>query len=217
MAEDGAGALTSAAIPRGVPPPIASVAVPSEIEHRFRPTLYSHEQRFTLDGDTLRWQDSDEEHSTRLADIVRVRAFAVPSGMGPPVRSTVLKLRSGQKVKLQGSSYVRFGVIEDAGATYRAMVEALVQRVAASNPNVPIIVGPPTVIWIFWLATLIGAILMLLVGALVFVSGELPWQAAMAFWVVIFFLPRLWRGVVGNRAHRADPMHLPVALFSNEQ
>jgi hypothetical protein len=194
---------------------VAAAAGVGAIEHRFRPTIYSQEQRFVLDGDTLHWHDGRQEQSTLLSQIVGIRVFAVPSGMGPPVRTAVLKLRSGQKLTLRGSSYVRFGVMEDVGATYRAIVEELVLRVAASNPGVPVIVGPPTSIWIFWLTTLIGALLLLLIGAWVLVSGEFPWQAAMALWVVIFFLPRLWRGVVGNRAHRVDPTHLPPTLFSS--
>jgi hypothetical protein len=54
MAEDGAGALTSAAaLPDS--PRVAPAAGVGAIEHRFRPTIYSQEQRFVLDGDTLHW------------------------------------------------------------------------------------------------------------------------------------------------------------------
>jgi hypothetical protein len=187
-----------------------------EIAHAFKPTIFSGEVRYVLERDTLiRYNGRTEEH-TPLTDIVRIRLYAVPSGTGPSLRRTVLSLRSGRKLILQSNSFVRFGVTEDRGESYRRIVQTLMQRIPAANPQVEVIVGPSTALWAFWLIALIGSGIVLAAGALLVAMGDFPLSAALYFGLVVAYVPLGWRVVASGRSRRADPMHLPRTLFMAE-
>jgi hypothetical protein len=136
--------------------------------------------------------------------------------MGPSLRRAVLSLRSGRKLVLQGNSFARFGVIEDRGESYRRLVEALVQRIAAANPPVEVLVGPSTALWAFWLVVLIGSGIVLAAGLLLVAMGDFPLSAALYLGLVVAFVPLGWRVVAAGRSRRADPMQLPRTLFIAE-
>ncbi len=217
MAEDGAGALSGGAdagdaLRAGVP----SDAAPGPIAHAFRPTIFSAEHRYVLDGDALLCHDGKREERLALADVVRVRVYAVPSGTGGMLKRTVLRLRSGAKRVLQANSFERFGASEDRADTYRRLVVALLQRVACANPQVEVLVGPAAPLWALWLAAFVGATVVLAASGALAVKGELPLSAAAYLCPLVLLLPLCWRGVAAGRARRADPARLSGELFASE-
>ena len=218
MAADAARALTSATATAATPPmpPSTPGLAAVQVAHAFKPGIASREQRYVLERDAIAWSDGTTERRTLLSDIGRIRLYAAPSGMGPSLRRTVLSLKSGRKLVLQSNSYVRFGVVEDRGETYRRLVEALVRQVSATDSAVEILVGPPTALWAFWLVVLIGSALLLAAGALLAVRGDFPLSAALYLGLVVILMPLGWRFVAAGRARRADPMRLPDSLFVAE-
>ncbi|MEP7182691.1 MAG: hypothetical protein ABI886_10915 [Betaproteobacteria bacterium] len=214
MSARGSSGAAAAATPP-VPPSTPGRAA-AEVAHAFKPNVASREQRYVLLRDAIVGSDGATERRTPLSAIRRIRIYAVPSGMGPSLRRTLLSLRSGRKLVLESNSYVRFGVIEDRGETYRRLVEAPVRQVATTDPAVEIVVGPPTALWAFWLVVLIASAMVLVAGALVAVTGDFPLSAALYLGLVVVLMPLGWRFVAAGRARRADPMQLPDKLFVAE-
>lgn len=208
----------SATILPVMPAPVASPAPPitGEVVHAFRPTIFGREHRYVLADDVLVKRVGAAERRIPLADIVGVRIYATPSNMGPALRRTVLRARSGGKVFLQSNSFARFGVIDDRGESYRRIVEALLQRLQAIDPALPLVVGPSLGLWLFWVSVLALGALVLVAASLVAMTGELPLKAVPYLALVSAFMPLGWRVYKAGRAHRADFAQLPPDLFSAE-
>ncbi len=208
MATDGAGTLSADAG--------ADDASTAPIVHAFKPNVFGSEHRYVLDRDTLTHFDGAQEERLALADIVRVRVYALPSGTGGILKRTVLRLRSGAKHVLQANSFERFGVTEDRAESYRRIVGELLRRTAQANPKVQVLTGPSTPLWALWLLALIGSVVILAAAGALAIKGELPLSGIVYLCPIVLLLPLCWRGVSVGRAQRTDPAQLSDDLFATE-
>ena len=183
-------------------------------EHAFSASIFARERRYRLTGEPLEWSDGREAGRVALRDVVGVRVFQQPGGgIGPRMRRTVVRTRDGGRVVLGSNHYVRIGHIEDRAATYRPFVAALVERVAARNPQALFQVGHHWLLWLTWLVVMVAGILVALLAAVVAFKGESPWQAAIYVPLVLAYIPMAMVVVGGSRPRRVDPLAMPAGTF----
>lgn len=186
----------------------------SDLEHAFKATVFARERRYRLTGDALEWDDGEKHGAIALRDVVRVRVFRQPGGgMGPTMRRTIVHARDGGKVLLASNHYVSLGHIEDRADTYRPFVAALVERVAARNPQAVIQVGHHWLLWLTWLVLMVAAIFVTVLAAVIAFKGEAPWQAVIYVPLVLAYIPMALRIVGGSRPRRVDPHAMPAGTF----
>ena len=181
--------------------------------HCFRPSIFTHERCYVLEADALVSRDALQPERVPLSEIDRIRVYRVPGGMGPWIRRAVLHLRSGKRLVLQSTHYVRLAVIEDRTETYRALLGSLLRRVPSFNPQVSITVGPSSALWVTWLVLLILSFVVTAAGVALWLAGDFPIAAVLSFGLVIGFLPISWRMVRGGRAHSISPDALGGDVF----
>lgn len=189
-------------------------AAAGEVVHAFRPTIFSRERTFRLRDDALVVDDGAAPRTIPLANVAAVRIYRQPGGgMGPAIRRAVVTLVGGDTLVVQSSHYLGFARIEDRAASYRALVGALVERVARANPAARVTVGHSWLAWSLWLALLVGAIAVLALGAIVLVQREFPLAVLLYVGIVAAFVPTMWRVVRDSRPRAGDPHALPVGIF----
>lgn len=182
--------------------------------HSFRPTVFSRERHYQLHDEALLWTDDEVQRSAALRDVASVRIYRQSgAGLGPTIRRAVLLLRSGDKVVLQSTHYVRFGVIEDRAGSYRAFVGALLERIVAANPQAKVIFGHSWLMWTIWLAVLIGAVLVLAGSLLLFITHDFPLEVLLYLGIIVAFLPVTWRVVSTSRPRVGNPQALPAGIL----
>jgi len=183
-----------------------------EVTHVFRASLFGREQRFTLAGSALRWLDGPRQLEVPLSAIARVQIYHAPASGGRTIRRTVIRLQDGRKLIVQSNHYVRLATFEDRVESYGAFVHALLDGLTAVNPHAEVLLGPPTGLWVTYLALLIASGGVLTAGLILWMVGSFPVSTAVTFALLAGFLPLCWRVVRAGRARRADPATAREAL-----
>lgn len=180
------------------------------IVHTVRPTVFSTLQQFRLDDDAVVCDDGRAVRRIAYTAAAQLRLFRFPVAFGSTQRRAVLDSRDGVRLTIQSGHYVRLGVIEDRQRTYRPFVAALIDRLAAANPRLRVVVGQPWALWWVWLIVLLGSIAVIAGSAIAIALRQFPLSAALYVGLVLAFLPIGWRVVVRGRPREVDIGSLPT-------
>lgn len=118
-------------------------------QHSFRLSFFHRERAYKLTSDALEWQDQVGGGRIAYSDIVQIhtfktRKFGVGGQTSGLVWRCILTSADGVKIKLAQDHYVRLGVREDRGRSFRFFVNLLTARVSAVNPRAGITQGRVT-------------------------------------------------------------------------
>lgn len=145
--------------------------------YSFRPTFFRTEIVYRLTGEALTWSSSSGTGSQRLAEIDKIRVYAVPGSPGimgvasGSIERCVIWPKQGRTVVITSRHVVRFGKFEDRTMTFRPFVEALMARAARANPSAHFLAGMPPVLWWVWMLSIASlAIASSLAGLVVLVE-----------------------------------------------
>lgn len=182
--------------------------------HAFRPTIFSRERRFRLTADALEIDDGVATRTVPYAGIAGMRIYKQPgAGFGPTIRRTVLRLPGGETMVLQSTHYIGFAKVEDRADSYRALVAALIECVMHANPSARVTVGHSWLAWTLWLAMLVGAVAVILLGVALMFRRDFPLAALLYVGIVVAFVPTMWRVVSTSRPRDGDPRALPAGIL----
>ncbi len=174
------------------------------LAHSARLSLFSKERTYRLEPDALVWSEGDKSGRVPYDAIRHVHIYSIPPAMGRTVRRTVLKSDLSGKIVIAATHFVGFGKFEDRSDSYFAFMEALLARVTAARPDVPIRVGQSWPLYIFWVAMLVLSVAMIPLIAAITLDGGLQPKAIPAIVVLLLFLPVSWKIVRRGRPRYAD-------------
>lgn len=173
--------------------------------HSYRPNIFVPERTFRLEDGALAWSDGRVAGRLKLAEIARLRVYAMPASLVPGLRRCIVRRKGGGKVVIGSTHYLHLGVTEDRAATWAPFVRALIERTAAANPAVILVSGQAWAMWAMWVLLTVGSLLVLAGMLAVLVEGEFPLGALVSVAVVAAFLPLCWRMVARGRPRTVDP------------
>jgi KDO2-lipid IV(A) lauroyltransferase len=121
----------------------------SHTQHSFRLSFFHRERTYKLTSDALEWHDQAGSGRIAYSDIAQIHTFKTRKfGVGGQTSALVwrcsLTSADGTKIELAQDHYVRLGVREDRGRSFRFFVNLLTARVSATNPHVGITQGRVT-------------------------------------------------------------------------
>jgi hypothetical protein len=185
-----------------------------ELVHRVRGSIFAREAEWRLDGDRLVWAETDgrangDSGLIALDQIESVRLTREPTRGGARMFCR-LRTRDGS-IALIGSAH-HSGVLraEHRGASYAALVRALISRISAANPRARFLSGATPLVWwgvVLGLACLFGAL-----GALFVMSGREMFTTRLILGMTLVALgaPNLIRWLTSNRPGVFDPANPPL-------
>jgi hypothetical protein len=112
----------------------------SEVAYSFRRSGLSRERTYRLGPDALEWSGAGQDGRIAYAEIeaLRFQKYRVRGTLAATVKrlwSCVVSCRTGPRVILLPTHYVRSGVLEDRSAAFYPFVGQLMARVRAANPD----------------------------------------------------------------------------------
>jgi len=114
----------------------------SKSSYSFRPSVFARERTYRLEPEYLEWSDTWRRGRVAYHDIDKMLVFKRRFlGSSASYWSSVLCLRSGERIQLEAAHRVRFRKIEDRTATYIPFIKELEGRIQSGNPNAPIVPG----------------------------------------------------------------------------
>jgi hypothetical protein len=113
----------------------------SEVAYSFRRSGLSRERTYRLGPDALEWSGAGQDGRIAYAEIeaLRFQKYRVRGTLAATVKrlwSCVVSCRTGPRVILLPTHYVRSGVLEDRSAAFYPFVGQLMARVRSANPDV---------------------------------------------------------------------------------
>jgi len=162
--------------------------------YSFRPSQFQKEATYRVTDRALLRTVDGKETSFSLADIGSVRVYDSPS-MGlasaliaPAFRRCVIRPRHGKTVVLSSNHFESFGRFQNRRESFDPFLDALLPRIAAANPAAEFWAGMPMGLWLFWIVTLVGVVVVTPFLALLIVMAILG--------KVQLALPALFAGVL---------------------
>lgn len=120
----------------------------SRLGHLFRPSPFSRDRAYWLDGHVLRWRRGVESGWLSLSDVTLVNVTLPPAGRGT-ARCTlrtadgcVHRFSDNYWFGWNGVERHRWGLREHRRATFLGLTAALARRVRKANPDATLRYGP---------------------------------------------------------------------------
>lgn len=187
---------------------------PDDIVHRVRASVFAREAEWRLAGDRLAWRetggtDPGSAGMIALDQVASVRLTREPSRGGARMFCRV-KTRDSALALIGSAHHAGLLRAEDRGASYKALVRALVEGVARANPQARFLTGATPVVWwgaVLGLAALFGAL-----GAFFVLAGSQMFSTRLLLGLALVALgaPNLVRWLVANRPGAFDPADPPL-------
>jgi hypothetical protein len=192
----------------------------AEPEYRFRLSLARKEETYRLTESALvRSAPAGAETSLPFSDVAQIRIYGSPgmqllgSTLGPSFARCVVRPRRGRAIVLSSSSFQGFGKFDNRWTVFRPFVQALVQRVAAANPQAVFLAGMPPALWWTWIVLVAAAVVTTPLAALLIIVDlaegrgiRLPAVVATIVLLSILLNLRSYiRGLRRNRPRTFDP------------
>ena len=187
--------------------------------YSFRLSQFQKEATYRLGERALLRTVDGKETSLSLADIRSVRIYDSPSAglagamVAPGFRRCVIRPRHGKTIVLSSNHFESFGRFQSRSESFEPFLDALIRRIAAVNPAAEFWAGMPMGLWLFWVVTLAGVLVVTPLIALLLVMAALG-KVEIAFPAVIagvLLLGILFRfrsyvhAIRGSRSRRFDP------------
>ena len=187
----------------------------AEATYRFRRSLRTDEQSFTVTDDVL----IAVFGAVPLADIAEVRVLATPGlrsiygVVAPAARSCTISCRDGRKIRLSSLHFLGFGRFEDRSATYVPFIRTLISNLRARSPGTRLLSGMPPTTWgcltLFFVALSLGLAAIVVLGAIGLVMNH---QVTVGSVLVLLALALIAIGPISyllalrrSRPHSLDP------------
>jgi len=172
--------------------------------YRVRPNIFVKERTYSLEPDALVWTDGRTTRRVPYSDVRRVHVYSMPPTFAQDTRRTILKGRF-RRVMISATHYRGLGRTHDRSATYFPFVSALLERVAAKNPAVVIMVGQSWPLYVLWVLLLFLTIFVVALAAVQLVAGAFEPKVLPALVILLMLLPASWRIARYGRPRRARP------------
>jgi hypothetical protein len=120
----------------------------SRLGHLFRPSPFSPDRAYWLDGHVLRWRTGVESGWLALTEVVSVQVILPPAGHG--TARCMLRTAEGRLHRFSDDYWFgwnrverhRWGIREHRRGTFLGLVAALARRARKANPAVALTYGP---------------------------------------------------------------------------
>ena len=128
--------------------------------YTLRLSRISEEATYRLGEDALQVTTPGGTKTLPLSEIGMVRIYESPGVTGftgqiaPAFVRCVIRPKRGRAIVLSSNHFIGLGRFEDRSATFRPFVDALVARVAATNPAAKLVAGMPPALWWTWVVLL---------------------------------------------------------------
>lgn len=120
----------------------------SRLGHLFRPSPFSRDRAYWLDGHMLHWRSGVEGGRMNLSEVACVQVILPPPGRGTArciirtAEGTLHRFSDDYWFGWNGVDRHRWGVREHRRASFLGLVAALVRRARKANPAVALRFGP---------------------------------------------------------------------------
>lgn len=185
---------------------------PLELVFRCRRSLIEKERCWVLRADELCWSAEEYSDQTPLHEISEIRLQYAPTRYVAQMYRSRIRLRNGKVWHLQNHHFAGMANFEDRSADYRELMENLVWRVAAVQPQCAMIAGVSWANWLFSSLFMCGSLLLLMV-VMFYMWTAIGWLVIVKLLIILFFLPRAFLWIKRNRPRRFDPRNIPVELL----
>ncbi|HTS93313.1 MAG TPA: hypothetical protein VMG55_14985 [Stellaceae bacterium] len=187
--------------------------------YTFRLSQFQKEATYRATESALFCTIDGKETSLPLAEIRSLRVYDSPS-MGfasalvaPGFRRCVIRPRHGRTIVLSSNHFESFGRFRDRHQSFDPFLDTLLRRIAAANPTAEFWAGMPMGLWLFWIVTLIGVVvvtplLVLLIVMAAMGKIEIAFPAVIAGVLLLGILFRFrsyLRALRAGRSRRFDP------------
>lgn len=120
----------------------------SRLGHLFRPSPFSPDRAYWLDGHVLRWRSGVESGALNLSQVASVQVILPPAGQG--TARCIVRTVEGRLYRFSDDYWFgwnrverhRWGVREHRRGTFLGLVAALARRARKANPAVALTYGP---------------------------------------------------------------------------
>lgn len=120
----------------------------SRLGHLFRPTPFSSDQAYWLDGHVLHWRRGVDGGRLNLSDVVCVQVILPPAGHG--TARCIVRTAQGRLHRFSDDYWFgwvsgerhRWGIRQHRRASFLGLVAALARRVRKANPAAELRYGP---------------------------------------------------------------------------
>lgn len=120
----------------------------SRLGHLFRPSPFSRDRAYWLDGHVLRWRSGFDSGRLNLSDVASVQLILPPAGHG--TARCILRTAEGRLHRFSDDYWFgwnrverhRWGTREHRRGTFLGLVAALARRARKANPAVALTCGP---------------------------------------------------------------------------
>jgi len=187
--------------------------------YSFRLSQFQKEATYRLGERALLRSVEGKETSLSLADIRSVRVYDSPSlgvasaMVAPGFGRCVIRPRHGQTIVLSSNHFESFGRFQSRSESFEPFLGALIQRIATVNPSAEFWAGMPMGLWLFWILTLAGVLvvtplLLLLIALAALGKADVTFPAVIAGLLLLGILFRFRsyvRAIRRGRSRRFDP------------
>jgi hypothetical protein len=174
----------------------------TDLFYRSRPSILDTEVTWTLTPSAL-----ESSSGTRVSfdQIAAIRLYGLATSVvgkgrlpAPGTLRCVIRPIHGQTLALTSSHFLALGRFEDRSAVLEPFIHALLQRVRAARPAVPLLCGMPPALWWLWCAIGVGSAMVGSFGVIIVVV-EL-WTKGRVSLEVLVLLPMVAGMLLSTRA-----------------
>lgn len=177
--------------------------------HSVRLSLVSPEQTFSLGPTSLDVSGAGASNNIPYIDIQEIGLITY-GGYGGLQGQATLRTRAGKKIKIRSHHYRGLGDFENRSATYRPLMQGLLQHVHAANPSARFVSGS-TIMTVVWWVLLVCLVLMIILLGLALLSGkDLNGNVLGGFVTALILIPFAWRSARRSRQNEFDPAMPPA-------
>ena len=192
---------TPAATPAATPAPATAT-----VTHAVRKGVHeADERRWTCTPDTLEVTLHGQTQRIPYAKLAALRLRYEPGRFATNRCMAEIVTNTGWRAEIDNQHWAGFAEFEDRSLTYRLMIEALLARLRAANPQARLETGQGMALWLS-----MGFLLLMLVAlffTVLMIGGPVIAMAKLA--ILAFFVPTMLRYIRVNRRRvlpvSADP------------
>jgi len=179
--------------------------------YSYRKSLFSKQQTFSLEENTLSIEQEAVVTVIPYKDIDSIRLMYIPDRMRP--QNFLCTITSGdKKYSFMASSYISLANFKDDKEGYRNFVYSLIKKVHKANPSVSLLSGRPK--HMYWIS--IVAILFILCGLAVliyYVGTHMSAGNWIKYLLILLLMPMALSYIQRNKPGTFTPDDIPDKLL----
>ena len=189
------------------PPPL-----PQAVEYEARTSALDKTTLYRLGTSSLEIVNEYGTQSHALADISEVRCRFFPTRVQRDRYETLIKLKTGQTLKITNQFYRGMADFDDRSDSYKIFLTSLHEKLGRQNTHCAFYAG--TTALSFWLnAVFLGTVLLILLVLGIIMITAIPAVALVKFALILFYLPTCWRWFKRNKPQSYQATAIPPSVL----